>query len=872
MKSITTIIFAVIFVGAMQAQTVYQTYIVSGNETWDLITYPNGIEIEEQIIIENGAHLILNDLTIKFHRKQSVGPGIVIEPGGVLEAYGTSFLSRFYYMPWLGIRVKGNPNFPYYDFSKQGVLVMDSCQIESASSAVHADVGWHTTGGGTIVVRNTTFQNCMSSIRMGEAPLGLGIISNCTFQRTIDFPAIWNSILQNSEYVPFGIELYRANARINNCSFTATWNNNPLSGEAAISVAGGDVRVIGNQIHGWFRGLDGRSYDPNDIIVAKDNYMFSRDYNINLYYNTNSFIIDNEFEIWEPARSVSFWQSTNFTFEQNNIIADQWYNLARGVEVTGTGLYNNEIYNNTFENLWFGIYARENQTDEDYGLLLKCNKFTNSRWDIWVYQGMPGEGIYKYQGSMAEHPNAPAGNEFSYLGYPYSDFTNQSEEHIYYVYHENSGMNHKPEDYSQSTITINPNPIEYSDLSCPDNFPPGGGSVPGDANDPAVRLAGMIEAGNAESGVRYLIDQLKDGGNTQELLTNINMSIPPEAYEIYLDLMSKSPYLTKEAIQAAIDKESVISNVMLRDIMVANPQSAKENELLESLDYRSTPMPDHMKAEIWSGLDVASALENLESIRAYYAQKVSRNHRFLVQHYMTDTLDENASKQALTELLQLGIEPMAYYQLAFMHLSDGNAAQGEQLLNNAHNAFELNDYQTAELTTMQSYFQLRKQMQQNGQYMSDLDENQLDALMEIAEYGQGIAKGYACNILNIYGLCDGLLAENLKNLYLDEYNAYTRKEREYERLIKIEKAHQYISISPNPAKDYITVQLTDEVLSVDAMFHIYGSNGKLVHQQFLAAKHKEMVVDVSKLLPGNYSIAMVINGKPIESGRFVIVE
>jgi hypothetical protein len=874
MKKITFLFFAVVFVLSVKAQTVYQTYVVTGNETWDLTTYPNGVDIDEQIIIESGGHLIINDITLRFRRKQSIGPGIVIEPGGVLEANGASFLPRFYYVPWLGIRVKGNPDFPYHDLTKQGLLLMDACHIESSSSAVHTDKGLSSPGGGTVIIKNSTFQDCTPSIRLGEAPLGLGLISGCTFLRTNAFPAIWNAILSNPEFVPPGLKLVATNARITNCSFIATWDNNPTGGMYAINVQGGDVKVKNNEVLGWLRGVDCRSLSPTDLISVTSNYMYCRDNNLCLTYNTNSLIVDNEFEIWEPARSVEFWYSTNYTFEQNNIIADQWYNQASGVEVRGTGLYSNEIYNNTFDNYWYGVLAHKNLVDEDHGLSIKCNEFTNNKYDIFVWGGPSGEGIYKYQGSMANHPNAPAGNLFSWYGPPAFDFVNNSSEHINYIHHHQSGLSHEPQNYTQQSITLIPNlepNAQYNEsLTCPSNFPPGGGFVPGDPNDPAIRMAGMIEANIAASEVENLIFQLKDGGNTPAMVSNINGSIPPEAYAIYLDLMAESPYLSKEAIEAAIDKEGVISNTMLRDIMVANPHAAKENELLESIDQRSTPMPDHMKAEIWSGLDVSSALENLESIRSFYSQKASRDHRFLVQHYMMDTLDEAASKQALVELLQMGIEPQAYYQLAFMHFNDGQLSQGEQVLNAVSASFDLNDFQTAELSSMQAYYQIRKQMQQNGQHLGNLNQNQLDAMMDIAEFGQGMAKGYACNILSLYGLCERPDDGGLKNQLADEGFLSSKKAIEYERLKNISTAHQHFTVSPNPARDYIAVQLTEEVLAGEATLNIYSAEGKLLKQHLMDANKSSAIIDVSSLPPGSYSIAFVRSGKQIDSSRFIL--
>lgn len=878
MKTLTTIIMTVLVAIAMQAQTVYQTYTVTGNETWDLTNHPNGVDILEKLVIENGGTLTINDITVRFEPNNVWEGSVEIKQGGILAAYDANFQNRTEYSYWHGIRVRGNPDYSYSNLDEQGLLYIENCSFQGAKFAVLVDNGDANivdrgTGGGTIIIKNSMFQDCDPSISVSEASLGLSIITGSNFITTQDYPLYsWHI----PHELPISIQSFKTNTRIGICFFQADVQ---LPGNTAILANGGNVKVYNSDFAGVYGGILAVSYDPTDIVEVRDNTFDVQMYGFLIQYQTNSVLIRNGIELWQPSDAFYIWESTNFTIEENHIHAEEWHNYPNqsnnsGIKIFNTGLYNNEVYNNTIDHMWYGISANGNLVDDDHGLTIKCNKFTNNKFDIYVWSGPSGEGIYKYQGSMADHPNAPAGNLFSWDVPQSFNFVNSSSEHINYIHHHQSDLPHIPQNYTQQSITLIPNLGNYAQyddsLTCPSNFPPGGGFVPGDPNDPAIRMAGMIEANGAANEVENLIFQLKDGGNTHAMVSNVNGSIPPEAYAIYLDLMAESPYLSKEAIEAAIEKDGVISNTMLRDIMIANPHAVKDNELLESIDYRSTPMPDHMKAEIWSGLDVASALENLESIRSFYSQKASRDHRFLVQHYMMDTLDEAASKQALVELLQMGMEPQAYYQLAFMHFNDGQLSQGEQVLNAVYASFDLNDFQTAELSSMQAYYQIRKQMQQNGQHLGNLNQNQLDAMMDIAEFGQGMAKGYACNILSLYGLCERPDDGGLKNQLADEGFLSSKKAIEYERLKNISTAHQHFTVSPNPARDYIAVQLTEEVLAGEATLNIYSAEGKLVKQHLMDTNKREIIIDVSALAPGSYSIAFVRSGKQIDSSRFIL--
>ncbi|MCK9453149.1 MAG: hypothetical protein M0Q90_15750 [Bacteroidales bacterium] len=94
MKKLIIVFFTVILSNALCTQTVYQTYTVTGIETWDLTTHPNGVDIEEQLIIEDSALLTIHDLTVRFDPYNAWDGNVEVKAGGKLAAYNTTFQNR----------------------------------------------------------------------------------------------------------------------------------------------------------------------------------------------------------------------------------------------------------------------------------------------------------------------------------------------------------------------------------------------------------------------------------------------------------------------------------------------------------------------------------------------------------------------------------------------------------------------------------------------------------------------------------------------------------------------------------------------------------------------------------------------------------
>jgi hypothetical protein len=159
---------------------------------------------------------------------------------------------------------------------------------------------------------------------------------------------------------------------------------------------------------------------------------------------------------------------------------------------------------------------------------------------------------------------------------------------------------------------------------------------------------------------------LVDGGSTESMNFEIVTSMPDEALELRQELLDGSPYLSDTVMKNAILKENVLPNAMIRDVLTANPQSAKSFDLIETVEGRYDPMPDYMMAEIMQGKEQLGAMEAMESEISYWEQYRARAMRQLIREYLTDSTITNRN-DSLIQLFENENDLESKYRLALTY-------------------------------------------------------------------------------------------------------------------------------------------------------------------------------------------------------------
>lgn len=721
---------------------------------------------------------------------------IYVKQGAKLIVDGGT-LTNACFSNWQGIEVWGDTAKKQLPVSNQGyVQFRNNAVLENARIGItncKKDINGHAVysrTGGVIMAENCTFRNNYKAVEFISYPFHqICTFNNVTFKTTKDYIDVYKA--RPSDFVSLfavdGIKFY-------GCQFT---NTTTLPGSVPGKVKGQGIYSINSGFTvnyqcmenispcppGWqipctftglYYGIKSLVTEPTNVTrinSAKFQNNYRGVYQSGAQHSqvtSSTFFIPN-YATLDTCYGLYLDHCNAYQIEENTFkpVAYSFDNLSIGLVVNSSGNQPNEIYNNKFYSMKYGILAQNYNRSSDgmTGLVLKCNDYYQVRRDkfISVEPDHSDWGIALYQGDSLSQ-KGPAGNTFSpqhdSLQEQFSDIKNDGAGFKYYHHLQQfPGPRVKPE-YITLNVTVRPvDDYSYEKTTCcPSKLD--GGIIPDENKSLLTNEASIILTKEIQ------LNSLLDGGNTEETNTDIYFSIPPEALTIREDLLEKSPYLSDTVMKSAIAKENVLPNEMIRDILVANPQSATSDGILDQLNERFVPMPDSMMAEILAGEEIISAKEALETELASHKQIRSEALTDLIRYYKPDSINTEC-EDSLIALLERENDINIKYQLAFEYLKKGDTIKLDETLNDIPVSFDLNQNQTATHENYLSYFGLLKELNSEGKNILQMDSLQLDAIHELSANGAELVKTYARNILLANGMINYfepiLLDDNLKS-------------------------------------------------------------------------------------------------------------
>lgn len=819
-------------------------YHVIGNHTWE-----TDKTIYQYIIIEKDATLTIKDATIDIEGKQKIivkrGAKLILDNAELKSASGCS--------PdyWEGIEVWGNPYEAQDNPEMQGqVNIKNGTIIKDARYGILTckrigEIGLQDQGlftdfcGGIVTAVNSSFCNNDISIYIpGLSSIQFDSDSyfyNCTFATDENYQ-VDSSPLRNINLS------YSHGVEIEDCSFI---NNSPdfytyRRRGYGIKSYHSQFDLLGNNS---FENLYKCIYVISPIgSVNISNAIFTKNYN-NIYVSNadNCIINNNTFNIGgecdnHDALGVYLRDCSTGYVQDNSFNAVDMYGWA-GLIIDDCS-QNFTILNNQFYNLEYAIIAEYDNTDT----YITQNYFSNScHYNIAITQG---PGIDTYQGYWGY----PASNIFShYCRYGLiTDIYNVGNN--FYYFH-NGSYTQKPQCYSSNIYLQQTSTRDNREYILSENM---------DIDD--IRN-NMTYLQSDIQNKKFELSQMVDGGNTMDLKYRILNTTSGKNIQLIYDLMTISPYLSEEMLIECIKNYEVFSDVILTNILVANPHSVKSDRVLNELDVRQNTMTPEMQDKINKGKFTFSQYE----IQMAEINRLERRRKQLLQK-MIEYYQRN-NNQGLNKILEEETDVFYHYLIVSNYLKSGKIEQADIYLKKIPSLIKLNSDELDEYAKRKVLFEIQFKLNKSGKDYRQLSDEDIHIIRSISQRTTGraaaIAYNMICYIDSIEPKARIILPEKEKRKYRTADNSLNSTE------LSTTSLSQKLLIYPNPSNGIISVKYKfsetehtiGEIQLIDAM-------GRIISKQKISNNKNE--IQINGLRPGIYFCNIIVNNTVRDSKKIVI--
>lgn len=850
-----------------------QAIDITSNQTWSEYR-----RILHNITIEDGVILtITGEISLGQDAK------IIVKNGGTLILDGGKLTNACHSL-WNGIEVWGNntkSQIPDPTTGKmyQGKLIIkNGGTIENAGYAVRL---WnpldYNSGGGIIQATNAIFKNnrhCAEFITYHNknpytgTPLNnMGYFTNCSFKTD-------DAYFGQDPFYGFITMWQVEGIRINGCSFTneTSLSNNTQRGygiyteNASYNVTSycsnttimpcPQNYLVPSSFEGLYTGIGAKNSSCTKSISVNGANFTNNGLGIHLQVVDNAVIDKNNFIIGPDNTCPNLTgigiyceNCDGYSIEENSfteLTTNPTGVYSIGVRIyyipTATTVPPNQIYKNYYSHLNVGNQAEGRDVDPNYshnGLYYFCNENDQNIYDFYIL----GQGIAQYQETQIA-PYLPAGNIFSHDNplIP-GDFNNQAIWTVnYYYYSGNPGSQGVPGEQPLNYFNVNPYPLTPQN-PCASHF---GNNSYGIQKLTAEQIAALEQdfanTQAAYNNILAIYESLKDGGSSEGTLIDINSSTPDQTMELRDNLLGKSPHLSEEILKAAADKYDVLPDPILFQILSANPDELRNEELLTYLSEKNPPLPDYMIGllkEIAVDSTHKTALQR--QLSAYEAQFTFDAYAIIRDLVQDSTTDKAALRGWLDNLHNLSAD----YQIVDSYLEEGNTNDAMSIVDMMPQIYVLDDSAMTEY----NYYKDLKSLQTNliiqGRNIFQLDSTQIDILQNIASSSTGIAGTQARSILEFaYGYSYIDCAPVAGSTKSSKINSQNQINTLFE---------PQISVYPNPSISWVAFNYNIPDGIKNSSIKIYDIKGQQIQEFNISNTKGEIIWDTRGITPGVYS-------------------
>ena len=842
--------------------------------------------VDGDVIIKPGAHLIIKDV-VYLHENSKIIVQRSEDPlifGGKLEIDGGKLTNSCNGDFWKGIEVWGHSDKNQNAVEQGWVYVHNNGCIENAEIGILANKAstYEETGftGGVIRVNEGVFLNNKIAVKLenytGES---LTDFFYCTFEVNDNWQ---HDAASPGDFVI--LDDYNISPRFMACRFInkSAWyeglgvgiksiNSSVfVNGLCANSTMPCD-EYVNSEFTGLLDGIYASGANPTGSLLTVMNSVFTNNKEGVYVGAINNFTItSNTFTVKDIGEHYGLYveKCTGYHIEDNTFIGLGNSQDNYGLYINGSGEYDNLVYNNYFENLYYGSVFQDinriTALGETGGLCVKCNDFVDNVYDIFI---VGDKGIAFYQGSEVptfpqyDETTYPAGNTFtdiSSLPEHIKDIQDQSLSIIYYYHQYSEGNPNIYPDFVTGNVTRRMVNSTYyvKSLSCPPTLD-GGGSIESLKSD-------MVILGADVDSTKNVLANLVDNSDTDELNFDVQTAMPNESIETRDMLLEASPNLSDTVMISAIEAENVLPDAMVRDVLVENPQAAKSTKVQDALDERTNQLPGYMRVQISAGVDTLSEVEVTRAYLSDYQQKYEKAFNRLHYLYAHDTLVVNVN-DSLMALYELKGGLLNKYRIAWMHFVEGDTITSDSLINQIQYEFELTSNQEVERQDYLTYMGIVNKMRNDS--ITFPDSVMVAQLFNLMLSDNGMPAVYARNML----VFAGEYVYNEPLLKADTSFKTTVYNNNFVNT-GIDTVNKQMTIMPNPAYNYFIISYKLSSNTSRAYLSIVDIGGNYIDNIEIVDAQNAFVINTSGWKPGTYIVSLHREGSVIESKKINLIK
>lgn len=360
--------------------------------------------------------------------------------------------------------------------------------------------------------------------------------------------------------------------------------------------------------------------------------------------------------------------------------------------------------------------------------------------------------------------------------------------------------------------------------------------------------------------VEYLLESLIDGGSTGSLVNSVNWST--NVWDIRLDLLAKSPYLSKDVLLSVADNTSLIPHAIALEVFLANPDMLRDKSFIIYLGEKQEPLPQYMIDILIHYADIGTLRRLYGQLFGFHRSIIGKYNGYITRELLRDPDSDLAYiYKARNESKSIDDE----FSIVDEYLEHGELVEAESRLNaisDKNGLFGLQSKQ--EMLLFNEWFALRIEMINDQTNWFDLNADQLAQLQTWSTHFNTWTGKRAIGVLTeYYG----------KNAYIaPAFDGWTGDLNKSRQLQESSNA-SVIQVFPIPADELLTFIFKDQTIDQDhsATIRIYNLMGDLIFDSIQNKVGAVLNVDASHWASGVYMYQLELPYQRTETGKFEII-